>query len=645
MSVYRLTRRSLCIEALESRNLLSGQGFTEIALPNAEINSSVVHDSEILLQSEVETQIEIVPVLTAKASTTAMALELPETLNRYPIGETFYLEIWMKNVSPEASGISMGYVDITYDPEKISVQSLNHGSVYKTFPDGNVSAATGLIDDFGGGYLDSTNTYGSGSWVLLGSVTLTAVHSGTTDFVLAPGWDKISRLSAGSVEWSNVSLGTASVTLDEDVDNIWGVVSVSANPSSDVSQNLPESEKWIHEWQPYTMELWTNTYRDSYVTTLEFDPMQFTPADSSLIWETGESGLATLTVEITPESDWSLDSGYARIGMVQFNPTQKTDSSSVVGVAQSDVFIENAFSVNGKAVDTTVYAAPYDFDDNGKIDMTDFIDFAQRFNRTDAEALLADFDHNSVVQMDDFIIFAQNFNKSISDPKQTLTIIVPESASASVKQAAAIPSNEITLLAEFATAEPVTTPKETSLNVNGDSLEGEIPIIFPCQMADKKPKVRTQTETINSQTLSDPEEFNICLDAVSLATNSEDSAGLANPAKSETAGFLCDREIEPRVKRFSYDGERNGKFDMHDSSKFATDLNKKSMLESPIQSYFDGNGIVEILDDIALDITFNKRNSIRPSSANGKQPMIDGIEANNANGITLPLNQRPIDET
>ena len=92
--------------------------------------------------------------------------------------------------------------------------------------------------------------------------------------------------------------------------------------------------------------------------------------------------------------------------------------------AEAGLVVTKAYSEEASA------AMAYDLDNSGTVDMSDFVSFAQQFNKTtdvDQEAAVSDFDGDGTVTMSDFILFAQNFNKKILD-------LAEEDAAASANQ-------------------------------------------------------------------------------------------------------------------------------------------------------------------------------------------------------------------
>ena len=125
----------------------------------------------------------------------------------YPVGAgTYYLDVWVRDVSGAPVGISGGFLDLTYEGSHVTFSALNHGAIYTTLAGGTINNPGGLIDDFGGVTFDSNK--GDDEWALLGYLTFG--WDGTRTVVASAAGDpQFARSGTGqNVDWGVVNLDT-----------------------------------------------------------------------------------------------------------------------------------------------------------------------------------------------------------------------------------------------------------------------------------------------------------------------------------------------------------------------------------------------------------------------------------------------------
>lgn len=207
-------------------------------------------------------------------------------------------------------------------------------------------------------------------------------------------------------------------------------------PTAQKVDELPQSESWINEWQSHYVNLYANTQDATIIDgrvsfALNYDPAYFTATDfvagDALLG--GKIEYVDGKAYITGLAD-NLDAsdGFVLLGSVKFESlgdngvAASTIGSVDMGLSLSNIVLNNAdgeqIAVNTQTVvDTRLWAVVYDANDDGAINMADFIQFATYFNTNtivsnDALAWALDFDKSGSVNMTDFIQFAQNFNVS-----------------------------------------------------------------------------------------------------------------------------------------------------------------------------------------------------------------------------------------
>ncbi len=200
------------------------------------------------------------------------------------------------------------------------------------------------------------------------------------------------------------------------------------------AEQIPDSENAVNEWTSFYLELWSGAdeiqANASYQLTVTYDSRLYVPTaivlPDGLLYQyydfsqPDENNITTLTITVVYDSTYTgkLTAGHnALLGEILFKPTieyASTDSEiAAAGVAATEIFRPSGISVNDNSANLDIWAVAYDLDDNGKVNMQDFIQFAMMFNQTAQPGTMsdaADFSGDSKVKMDDFILFAMSFN-------------------------------------------------------------------------------------------------------------------------------------------------------------------------------------------------------------------------------------------
>ena len=167
------------------------------------------------VQAEFLVDLQLRPVLSLSAGDTAATLPTP--LTDVPVGSTFFLEIWTKDISIPPRGISGGFLNLMYSTDKLDATSLDHGLTYGIFSSGAIDDSAGLVADFGGNTLGGTP--GKNEWARLGWLTFNATLDGTATFTsqASSSGDGFARFQedteGGMVPWSQIDAPSASVTV------------------------------------------------------------------------------------------------------------------------------------------------------------------------------------------------------------------------------------------------------------------------------------------------------------------------------------------------------------------------------------------------------------------------------------------------
>jgi hypothetical protein len=133
-----------------------------------------------------------------------------------PWNSTYYAEVWLRDTGT-IRGIVGGSVDLAYTTAVTDATEIDHGSQYNLFTSGTIDDPHGLVNNLGGGTLDSGE--GTTQWVRLATTTFTSVATGDALFSvghdLAPGsvnW-QFAEMGAGNLDWSRVHFNSTPVTV------------------------------------------------------------------------------------------------------------------------------------------------------------------------------------------------------------------------------------------------------------------------------------------------------------------------------------------------------------------------------------------------------------------------------------------------
>ena len=161
--------------------------------------------------------IDVELIALSTASATDEAATLPTSASSVTEGDTFYVEVWVKNADGSANGITGGYLDFSFDTTLATAGSIDHGGLYTNLAMGSIDNTTGRVDDLGGNANPGVVDKGDDEWVRLGYVTFVADAQGTLNLTAAAGIDTFARAGEGAVDWADVELNTpqASITIEE----------------------------------------------------------------------------------------------------------------------------------------------------------------------------------------------------------------------------------------------------------------------------------------------------------------------------------------------------------------------------------------------------------------------------------------------
>lgn len=374
--------------------------------------------------------------------------QLPESISQVAVNSSYYLEVWVQERLENADGIQGGRVDLRYNPTAIvDATAISH----QDFDSGGLSSGTirdddGLVDELGGATFASGKGNAPG-FARLAYVTMQATDRGTVSYSLQPADFPFAASGQGNIDWSLVDLSSV-----VQVEHLGGaqvdvrlVKTPTATSASGEVDQLPTSESWLNEWEPYWVEIFVNTPHSTtepvtsanvvldYTTSLtSATAVEFGPAFTVAGQPTIDDAAGQIVVAATAGQSHTVgDDRSVLLARIRFEPggndQAEVDEANralgpyalTVGISDANVALAGnapAAAQRGENVTTDVWAVMYDLDENDRIDFGDFSFFAPRFAKNvDAGDPLdwwADFDGSGVIDFGDFSFFAPNFGKA-----------------------------------------------------------------------------------------------------------------------------------------------------------------------------------------------------------------------------------------
>ncbi len=217
---------------------------------------------------------------------------------------------------------------------------------------------------------------------------------------------------------------------------------VSTADEADSAAALPESESWIHEWQSHYVDLYLNT-QDADVAgnvsfTLNYGDL-FTATDFIAIENVFDGGfqidVENNAVQISGrlKDTVTAEDGFVLLGRVKFESLGEDGlAANTVGTVDLGLSLDKIQLFNSAeeqiAVNTNVSAGTraaavvYDANDDGVIDVSDFVSFATYYGTdtlasNDALAWALDFNKSGSIDASDFVEFATNYGVTRANGK------------------------------------------------------------------------------------------------------------------------------------------------------------------------------------------------------------------------------------
>ncbi|TWU27908.1 choice-of-anchor I family protein [Novipirellula artificiosorum] len=392
--------------------------------------------------SRAETQLVVVSAPTADDSTT-----LPSEIDTVPVGGTYYVEVWVRDLDPGFNGLSGGHVDLSYDTNLLDATGIVHQD-FDILPSGTIDDSQGMVDDLGGGTFEVGRGADS-TWSRLAYVEVVATGAGEETFMLDPGRLQFGRLGGGgNIPWRAVDLSdTATVThLDAPGLQLRVVDAPSDADGDGEATEIPPNSNFVNEFETFYVEVWMDAAGaqgvDSATLSLDYNTA-ITSASAiipgpgfSLVGGTINDAAGTVSNLSVTADRLVGDDNAVLLATVEFS-RRSTDSvildpttGNVTGLGLDLEVTDGSVGIGGVSADagvgtlpnTELFAMPYDFDNNGSIDFGDYAHFRDAFGRSvgDPEppfAAWADFDGSGMVDFEDFDLLEANFGLGIGDAR------------------------------------------------------------------------------------------------------------------------------------------------------------------------------------------------------------------------------------
>ncbi|EMI46666.1 choice-of-anchor I family protein [Rhodopirellula sp. SWK7] len=442
-------------------------------------------------QSVLDVELRAVATPSTPGSTT-----LPDAISSSPIGGTYYVEAWVQDLDNQFSGLAGGQIDIRYNTDVVDAVDVSNED-YDLLPSGSIDDAAGLIDDLGGGTLQTGQGLAP-NWVRFGYFKVVATAGGTATYTLEQGSLPFARFGGG-----NLDPGSVDLTDVESVKHVQTAMLDLAVVRQDSVLDaegrvgeLPASVGYVHEWESFTTEVYlTPESNTQAVNAVTFDLAYNTTLTSAWVFEpaAGFSSVGTTAVDDISGSVSGISlvatspimaGGPILLGRVRFTPGPNDDApvdeaTNHIGAYDLGLSIENATVTSGSIVgsvgvgqspETGMWAVPYDANDSDQVDFADFSIFAAAFGSVVSGpsdlAAWADFDGSGMVDFDDLDLFDANHGLTAANGSQLQFSSVyptPELATATTSIAPA----SLELQKTLASLGPFSNQR-TSTDVNND---------------------------------------------------------------------------------------------------------------------------------------------------------------------------------
>lgn len=377
----------------------------------------------------------------------------------HDLNNTFY-SVFLSDGKVWVDSQGDGYPDLTFDP-------LSDMTVFENASEQTVNLTGIAVGGFGGNPVSITATSNNQSLIPDPIISYASPNStGSLQFTPLPDQTGLATITV-TVEDGGLDKNLATTfdnsilerTFDITVSTLLEielrVVETPTSLDSDgAASALPDHQSVVEEWSSFLLEIWVTTdstssqgifatgldlhYETEIIsaTTLEYGPgfalnqsgsiNDTLGAVENLYAETTGEGLgigdyllfARIQFDSLTDDGVDLDLDGQSIGPYDLGFSIESPEVTVVGDNLTTTQVETATS-------TSIYANPFDLNDDNAINFRDLILFASTYGEITSEsssvyAWFSDLNQNNKVEFKDLIYFASNYNKSKAEQHEIL---------------------------------------------------------------------------------------------------------------------------------------------------------------------------------------------------------------------------------
>lgn len=192
---------------------LEGTGKSNYICPGYQIAKASITDGD-------PTKISVSLVLSDSLPSSVKLNNLPRSLEESGVGDTLYVQVWVKNCDGSLLGCTGGYLDLVYDSSRLTAQSFTVSSNFSKMT-GECELKEGRVALVGGMCTPGDTTLGITQWALLGTVAFSVDAAGTAQIATSTptrnGVESesfnLSRSSVGVIKSSDIDFGSAEISI------------------------------------------------------------------------------------------------------------------------------------------------------------------------------------------------------------------------------------------------------------------------------------------------------------------------------------------------------------------------------------------------------------------------------------------------
>lgn len=149
-----------------------------------------------------EILLELRLVAVSAPSPQESADELPRSTLGYEVGQTYFVEMWVRDLDGTGPGITSAYADIVFGAGRAAVRTAWTSQVFGMFASGAVQASA--VRDLGGSAL-AAHIGSGGRWARVATVEVDAIAAGRVRYGLRESPIGFAAYGRGRVPWANIT--------------------------------------------------------------------------------------------------------------------------------------------------------------------------------------------------------------------------------------------------------------------------------------------------------------------------------------------------------------------------------------------------------------------------------------------------------